>query len=91
MTKSIWKWALDVQDGFSIRMPFGAALLTVAIQADVPCIWALVDPSHPFVERHIRIYGTGHPIELEEPYVGSFQLLGGSLVFHVFDGGEVIQ
>jgi len=68
-----------------------ASLLTVAVQDGAPCIWALVDPAQPSRERRIRIYGTGHSINEPGRYIGTFQLLGGTLVFHVFDGGEVLS
>jgi hypothetical protein len=69
-------------------MPIGARLLTVAVQHNEPQIWALVDPDGALVERRVLTAGTGHPIEGRPPYVASYQLLDGALVFHVFDGGE---
>ncbi len=69
-------------------MPIGAELLTVQIQGGKPCLWAMVDPAKDQSERHIEIFGTGNPIEesiLERKYIGTYQLHGGSLVFHVFE------
>lgn len=86
--KTIWKYGFPTLDSHTFTMPRGAELLTVAAQFDAPCIWALVDPDQPSVERKIRIYGTGHPIEHDDPYVGTYQLAVGSLIFHVFDAGE---
>jgi len=38
------------------------------------------------VPRTFAIYGTGHKHEhVEGTYIGTFQLDGGSLVFHVFE------
>lgn len=86
--KTIWKYGFDTLDSWTFTMPRGAVLLTVAAQFDAACLWALVDPEQPSVERKILIYGTGHSIERNDPYVGTYQLAGGSLIFHVFDAGE---
>ena len=83
---TIWKFPLVVSDVTGAPMPRGAKVLCVQAQHDVPCIWALVDPDAPVEPREFRIIGTGHPITDElGPYVGTFQLMGGGLVFHVFE------
>ncbi len=55
-------------------------------------IWALVDTEMPKVSRKFRVYGTGHPVlDIEQDsavHVGTVQLHGGTLMFHVFDLGE---
>lgn len=86
----VWKYALTLSDYVTLEMPRGAKPLYVATQFGVPCIWALVRPEEPLVNRRFRIAGTGHPIEAHEAisYVGTFMLSGGHLVFHVFDLGE---
>lgn len=87
--KTVWKFPLRVADDLEIEMPIGAQLLTVDVQGETPQLWALVDPSVPTCIRSIRTAGTGHAIrEAGLAYVGTYQMLGGSLVFHVFDGGE---
>lgn len=77
-------------------MPEGAKLLHIGVQMDGPMLWALVDPDRPTVVRQIRIAGTGHPINFDEArtsgllrYVGTFMANAGTLVFHVFDFGEL--
>lgn len=87
MNRTIWKTTLSVTDRQTLQLPRGAALLTVQMQFDMPQMWALVDPSQPIERRVIRIAGTGHPVDFNCPYIGTFQLDGGALVFHVFDGG----
>lgn len=83
---AIWKFPLPVLHDFSLLMPRDARLLTVQAQADRPCLWALVDPAAPVEPRQFRMWGTGHE-RAEEPgaYLGTFQLDGGALVFHVFE------
>jgi hypothetical protein len=87
---TIWKYPLTAASG--LRMPRGARLLTVQVQAEDVCLWALVDPEAPMVTRTIRVFGTGHTVKLAatDAYIGTFQLSGGALVFHAFDGGEAL-
>lgn len=84
--KTIYKY--EISPGIeSFEMPVGAEVLTVQAQNDKPYLWALVDTTEKAVEmRKFGVYGTGHNMP-QEPgeYVGTFQLHGGSLVFHVFD------
>lgn len=79
-----WKFPLELTDLQVVKMPNGARILTVQVQHDVPCLWALVDPEKTLVNRRIRIWATGQPI-LEDfgVYLGTIQLRDGSLVFHV--------
>jgi len=88
MKKTIWKYMLKVDDAQIIAMPANAHILTVQVQFGDPCLWALVSPQMPLEGRRILIAGTGH--EREDingltNYIGSFQLAGGALVFHVFE------
>ena len=71
----------------SFMMPVGAQVLTVQTQQEKPYVWALVDPTEKASEvRSFYIYGTGHDMAGDPgKYVGTFQLEGGALVFHVFD------
>lgn len=84
--KTIWKYPVAVVDVQTIGMPLGAEILTIQDQKGTPCIWALVDSDAPLADREIRIAGTGHKINKSiKQYIGSFQLGGGDLVFHVFE------
>lgn len=71
-------------------MPKDAELLTVQLQYGVPMLWAVVNPFAPGRPyRTIFIHGTGHPVDPRaQKYVATFQVSGGDLVFHVFDGVE---
>ena len=88
--KTIWKYHIKTTDVQFLDIPGGAQILSVQVQAGQPCIWALVNPDADRRKRHIRICGTGHRVD--ERYIGTFvgtyQLNGGSLVFHVFDIGD---
>jgi hypothetical protein len=83
----IWKWTLSITDLQSIAMPEGAQLLAVQTQHGAPQLWALVDERAPQVHRNFATYGTGNPMPDGDPgkYVGTYQVAGGKLVFHVFE------
>jgi hypothetical protein len=84
---TIWKYPLPVDDCFFVTMPVGARLLSVQMQDGQPCLWALVDPTAAKIGRLLRVYGTGSPISGDPgAFVGTFQMHGGALVFHLFDG-----
>lgn len=83
----IWKWPLKVTDLQSLPIPSGSELLTVQTQNDMPQLWALVDEMATIVHRNFATYGTGTPIPEGDhgDYVGTYQIRGGALVFHVFE------
>lgn len=88
MTRSIYKYELRVDDEQIVQLPRGAQVLCVQTQRERPCLWCLVDVDAPIEPRTFRIYGTGHPFDrdpLDTRYIGTFQLRGGQLVFHVFE------
>lgn len=83
--KQIWKYELNGQRS-SIEMPEGAVVLTVQTQHNQPVLWAEVDPSAKRIKRRFLSISTGVDFVDDGPchYVGTFQLNGGSLVFHVY-------
>lgn len=84
--KRIFKFPLQVSDLQKISMPKDSSLLTVQVQKGTPCLWALVDTDKETEERFIRIIGTGHPVpENILRYIGTFQVLEGSFIGHVFE------
>jgi hypothetical protein len=91
MRRTIWKYEIGVEDVQYIPMPKGAQILAVQAQQQLPCLWALVDPEkkHETETRIIETFGTGHEIDDAPPvmrnYVGTYQLHGGALVWHIFE------
>jgi hypothetical protein len=87
--RTIYKYELVVTDDQFIHPPVGAEFVSCQEQGGTACLWALVDPEKPPAQRHIRIHGTGHPMphytKDSHAFLGTFQLNGGSLVFHVFE------
>lgn len=85
INKRIYKYELEITDEQTVEIPWGAQLLSVQMQNNKPCLWALVDVMHTKQEYHIEIIGTGNPMKdpLEElRYLDTFQL--GGFVGHVF-------
>lgn len=85
--RRVFKFPLAVTDDQTVGMPIGAEILCVQVQDSIPCMWALCDPSEKLVQRRFLTHGTGHALLLDDArYVGTYQLDGGMLVFHVFEG-----
>lgn len=80
----IFKYKLELADEQLVSLPKGAELLTVQVQNNQPCLWALVDEKATLKTNTVLIYGTGHQVDKRGKYLGTFQLGNGSLVFHVF-------
>lgn len=93
MEKTIWKFKLETTDNQEIEMPIGAEILTVQTQGENPYLWALVDPEAEKETRTFEVFGTGHPIHCDmgvsRNHISTYQLQGGSLVFHVFEYTKV--
>jgi hypothetical protein len=84
--KTIHKFSLATTDYQYIELPVGSKILTVQPQGNDVCLWVIVDPEAAKNRKRILIFGTGHPMPdgIEDNYIGTYQLLGGQLVFHVF-------
>jgi hypothetical protein len=88
--KAVWKYPVPIQDQFVIVMAKGAKPLCVQLQKDTPTMWTEVDPYGTASNQMFKLLGTGHIRELADTdkYVGTFQLLDGDLVFHLYHCGE---
>jgi hypothetical protein len=86
MPEVIWKFPIVIDDYQILTMPRYAQVLSVAMVRDEPAVYALCDPTADLVDRGIRSVGTGNPIVWTErmDFVGTFQMLDGALVWHVF-------
>ena len=84
--KRVFKYPLSIAGETTIEMPKGANVLTIQVQRREPYIWAMVEDDAPMEARAFCVRGTGHTFNGREGrYVGSFQLLDGDLVFHLFE------
>lgn len=88
MVRQVWKFEIDPKK-FIVEMPKDAEVLTIQTQNEKPYVWALVNPDAHTELRQFEVYGTGHNIHYdmgaERKYINTFQLQGGSLVFHLFE------
>ena len=83
--KTIWKFPFEITHHFALMLPDGASFLSVDMQRGTACMWFLVDRTAECVERLFELRGTGHPFDgTEGEYLGTFQVLNGDLVFHLF-------
>lgn len=84
--RTIYKFPLGVKHFTVISMPKGAEILTVQMQFGDLCLWAIVDPEAEDEDRQFYIFPTGRPLNLPEyEYIGTVQMRGGQLVWHVFE------
>lgn len=85
-SRRIFKYPIVMKDLNRIEMPKGAEVLSVHVQNGAPQIWALVEPDNVKETRHFFVIGTGNPIpEGIGRFIGTFQMLNGSLVWHLFE------
>ena len=84
--QTIWKFPVSVDDYFEVTMPIGSKVLSVQTQRGLPAMWAAVDSEADVETRGFCLRGTGHPLDsTESRFIGSFQLYGGNLVYHLFE------
>lgn len=89
--ETIWKYELEVVGSQEIKLPTGFEVLSVQVQNGIPCLWVRVDALRPTHKTEIIIHGTGHPVpDTTGKYLGTFQMNGGALVWHVFLGNTCI-
>lgn len=83
----IWKYEIPVTDLIKLEIPENSKFLDVQVQDDKVVVWYLVRHTEaPKKTVKFRIYGTGHFVEDSlQTYLGTFQLLGGAFVGHLFE------
>ena len=82
----IWKFELGFADSQIVKGP-DLIPLSVGVQKEIPCLWGTVNTDEEEAEHEIIMYGAGHRWthnreDLE--FLGTFQLMGGRFVQHVF-------
>jgi len=70
-----------------LNLPDDANILCVQIQNNFPYIWAITKRGEePNTNRVFKVYGTGHSLpDFPGNYIGTFQMNGGTFVFHIFE------
>lgn len=77
---------LEVKDEVEFNMPEGAEVLCVQCMYDYIFIWAAVEMDAKAEVRKFRLVRDGHEFDMEGvEYVGTAQMYGGQLVWHVFE------
>ncbi len=93
-TRVIWKFPLPDDDTFTLDIPVKAWVLHVAVQAGIPTMWCMVNPQAKKAQVEFLRLGTGRVISKELVneciYLGTFQLLEGYLVWHLFAKGDIV-
>jgi hypothetical protein len=89
VAKVIYKYSLAIEDFQTIQLPIGAEILCVQVQGEQPMLWAIVDDySHRVAGglqlKHILTVTTGGPMPTVGRYLGTYQILKGKFVGHVF-------
>ena len=84
---TIYKYPMKrSNDPLQIELPYGAKFLCMQEQFGVQCLWYQVEAGAHKENKEIFIYGTGYQITNVEnqKYLGTFQEMGGSLIWHVY-------
>lgn len=82
--RSVWKFTLELSDGVQqVSMPINGDIVHFAMQGDVPCLWAHVDPMAEKETRFFSVHGTGHPLPDDPVHHGTCH--HGQFVWHLFE------
>jgi hypothetical protein len=86
---TIYKYEVPMVEDFTLELPVGAQFLDAQVQNGAVQLWARVNTDAPMRIYRFGVHGTGH--EMTEftrsaPYIATFQLFAGGLVFHLFGG-----
>ena len=84
--KTIYKYPIEIEDRQFVELPKDSVVLSVGVIAARVYIWVIVDPDLKTMLVQFELRGTGHPLKLKENalFIGTFQLMGGALVYHLF-------
>ena len=83
--RRVFKYPLEVTDRQIIDTFAGWKPLSVQVQGEQVCLWAEVNDEATTACYRVFVHGTGHALHPgAEVFVGTFQLMEGGLIFHVF-------
>lgn len=83
--KTIYKYPINLTtEKQRLCLPENSQLLSVQMQNEKLCVWALIDESQPMSMVRFHIFGTGDnlPDDLNAVFLGTVQ--DGIYVWHVF-------
>lgn len=83
---AIWKFPLQAEPDQTIEMPYGAKIIAVQSQNDVPHIWAECSVGSKMVTRRFRVIATGEEVDsFMGTYLGTVQIHAGMFIFHIYE------
>lgn len=84
MSHRIWKYPFEIADRFVLQLPQGARVLSVELQDEQPCLWAMVNAESTEELRRFALVGTGHLLPNGiSTYIATFQQP--PFVWHLFE------
>lgn len=84
MIQTVWKFPLALAQTQDVLMPAGARILSIQVQDEMLCAWALVNPEADRERRYFLIVGIGHEMPKGRyTYLATVQM--DSFVWHVFE------
>ncbi len=86
--KVVFKYPLDLVEHQYVNLPLGFKILSIQVQGNKACMWALVDKTQKNVHKGIICVGTGNPIAHNlGDFIATVQM--GMYVWHFFEGEEI--
>lgn len=89
----VWKFRLqptELGDPFLVELPAGVKIVHAGVSPSGPCVYGIVDPTAETVVHTFLVIATGKDLpEGSWTHLGTIMLNGGTMVFHVFHGGQV--
>jgi hypothetical protein len=91
--QTIYKYPIQPEREFTVRMPQGARAIHVACQRNEVFVWAIVDTELPEEDIRFRLLGTGHPFDPDGwRHIATWLMEDDTLVWHLFqEQGTVIE
>lgn len=83
----IWKYTILLGTTI-LNMPYGGTIRYIDVQNNLPCIWVEFNQGETNREtRRFEVFATGEPIYRGKikDYVGSFTLIDGAFVGHIYE------
>lgn len=93
----VWKYQIGPIGRSKIAIQKGAEILHVGMQRQSICLWARVDETAAEIMRIFEVIETGDAIpECDNTikrvyYVGTVKVMDASMIYHVFDLGEIAE
>lgn len=87
MKRVVHKYTLVANTFQTVPVPKGGEFLEAREQHGEIAVWFMCNPREEIENKHIAVFGTGHPFEIEKVgrYLGQAQLENGAFIFHIFE------